>query len=76
MAARSALAPGGKIQISGATYPVAGIVSTGGVEDEQIAPSTIDPGHTGVAAIGSEDVAMPATPATVWAALTTASTLR
>jgi putative ABC transport system permease protein len=27
---------GGQIQISGAVYPVAGIVSTGGVEDEQI----------------------------------------
>ena len=36
LAARSALAPGGKIQISGATYQVVGIVSTGGVEDEQI----------------------------------------
>jgi putative ABC transport system permease protein len=36
LAARSALAPGGKIKISGAIYPVAGIVSTGGVEDEQI----------------------------------------
>lgn len=36
LAGEQRLEPGGKIQISGSTYPVRGIVSTGGVEDEQI----------------------------------------
>ncbi len=36
LAAQRGIATGGKIQINQATYPVAGIVSTGGVEDDQI----------------------------------------
>lgn len=36
LAGEQRLEPGGKIQISGSTYPVSGVVSTGGVEDEQI----------------------------------------
>jgi putative ABC transport system permease protein len=36
LAAQHAIQSGGKIQISGVAYPVTGIVSTGGVEDEQI----------------------------------------
>jgi putative ABC transport system permease protein len=36
LAAGHGIEAGGQIQISGAVYPVAGIVSTGGVEDEQI----------------------------------------
>lgn len=36
LAGEQRLEPGGRIQISGSTYPVSGIVSTGGVEDEQI----------------------------------------
>lgn len=36
LAGEQRLEPGGRIQISGSTYPVRGIVSTGGVEDEQI----------------------------------------
>jgi len=36
LAARRGLAPGGKIQMDEANYTVAGIVSTGGVEDDQI----------------------------------------
>ena len=36
LASKHGIAAGGKLQISGTTYPVAGIVSTGGVEDEQI----------------------------------------
>lgn len=36
LAAEHRIEPGGTIKIAGANYPVAGIVSTGGVEDEQI----------------------------------------
>ena len=36
LATRRGLAAGGKIQMDGANYTVAGIVSTGGVEDDQI----------------------------------------
>jgi putative ABC transport system permease protein len=36
LATERGIEPGGNIQISGATYPVAGIVSTGGAEDGQI----------------------------------------
>jgi len=36
LATRRGLAPGGKIQMDGTNYTVAGIVSTGGVEDDQI----------------------------------------
>jgi putative ABC transport system permease protein len=36
LAARRGLAAGGKIQMDGTNYTVAGIVSTGGVEDDQI----------------------------------------
>jgi putative ABC transport system permease protein len=36
LAAQRGIATGGRVQIDGTTYPVAGIVSTGGVEDQQI----------------------------------------
>ena len=36
LAAEHRIEPGGKIQIGAATYPVTGILSTGGVEDEQL----------------------------------------
>jgi len=36
LAAEHGVGPGGNIQVNQAPYPVAGIVSTGGVEDEQI----------------------------------------
>ena len=36
LAAQHGIEAGGQIQINGTTHPVAGIVSTGGIEDEQI----------------------------------------
>jgi putative ABC transport system permease protein len=36
LASEQRIGPGGNIQISGVTYPVSGIVSTGGAEDKQI----------------------------------------